>query len=696
VPNDHLLDYDAAAHTVPEESEPDSFGGIDSGTNYWILTLTLRNRRVQKECLKDSEKLGISSVPRSLIRLYNGSVSEEIAFGEAGIRPASRELFVRGTKAKLPWRTFDVLRLLVLARGEVVPKEELLRQVWGAEFVNDSNLTQAIAQIRKVLDPPTEGKSYVETVPRIGYRLSTPPVFAAAPQSNNLSVLVNIDPRQNGRIRSALRRVVVLLLPGVVLGAVLGLWTVRQRPREVRITNRSIAVLPLENLSSDPEQEYLVTEVTNALSLNLAKVRALRVAPGISAGVGRIAREAPAEIGRKLGVDYVLQGTVVRNGDHARITSRLIATASGRPIWAESYDRHLQDIPALELEMCRVIAHEIRVQLTPQDRIRLSSVRPVIGEAYEAYLKGRYYQSKRTETGLKKSIAFFEEAVSKDPGYGQAFAGLADSHTYMANHGFLAPHDAAPKAKAMAAKALEIDDKLAEAHTSLAYIKMVYDWDWAGAESEFRRSIELDPSYAKAHSLFACYFALQRRFDEALAEVRLALKLDPLSIYDNHNLGSHLLAARRYSDAVDQYRRTIDMDPASAQTHYGLGRALEQQGLYSEAIEEFKEGISLADGTPSILAGLAHAYAISGRPRDARRVMDRLRALSSRKYVPSYEMAIVYTGLGNQTEAFVWLEKAYRDRDGYLWLWLNLDQRFDSLRRDPRFGALVDRMRLPR
>jgi TolB-like protein/DNA-binding winged helix-turn-helix (wHTH) protein/tetratricopeptide (TPR) repeat protein len=623
-------------------------------------------------------------------------VPEEIAFGGIEMRLASRELFVRGAKAKLPWRTFDVLRLLAVACGEIVPKEEILRQVWGGEFVDDSNLTQAIAQIRKVLDPPPEGKSYIETVPRLGYRLSTPVLLAATPQSNDRGVARDPDCRPDIRTPGVWRRAwLAVLFAGVVLGGACALWAVRQRLWDVGITHRSIAVLPLENLSNDPEQDYLSTGVTNALILNLARIRTLRVAPAISAGVNQDAREGAAEIGRRLGADYVLQGTLNRNGDHVRITSRLVVTSSGRQIWAESYDRHLQDIPALEVEMCRVVAHEIRVQLTQRDRIRLSSVRPIVGEAYEAYLKGRYYQAKRTEAGLKKSVAFFEDAVTRDPGYGQAFAGLADSHTYMANHGFLAPRDAAPKAKAMAARALEIDDKLAEAHTSLAYIKMVYDWDWEGAEREFRRSIELDPSYAKAHSLFACYFALHRRFDEAIAEIRVALQLDPLSIYENHNLGSHLLAARRYGEAVDQYRKTIDMDPASAQTHYGLGRALEQQGFYSEAIDEFKEGIRLADGTPSILAGLGHAYAISGRAGDAYRVIDRLRELSSRKYVPAYEMAIVYTGLGNPTEAFAWLEKAYRDRDGYLWLWLNLDQRFDTLRPDPRFSALLDGMRLP-
>jgi len=631
---------------------------------------------------------------------YNGSVAERITFGNAEIHLASREVFVRGDKAKLPWRTFDVLRLLAQAHGEVVPKEEILRQVWGGEFVNDSNLTQAIAQIRKALDPPPDGKSYVETVPRIGYRLSASTKVPAPEAIRHSHVVIASHIPPVARRASAFRRfrmAVLIALAAILLNSGFALyWTrVQDRPAEVSTMGHSIAVLPLENLSGDPEQEYFSAGITASLTLNLAKIRALRVVSPYSALPYTNARKTPAEIGRELGVDYVLRGTVERHGDHARLTAQLIAAAAGRQVWAESYERDLQAIPALQGEMSHVIAREVRVQVTSEDRVRLSRVRPVNRNAYEAYLKGRYYQAKRTDDGLKKSITYFQEAVSRDPGYGQAYAGLADSHTYMANHGFLPPRDAAPQARVMAAKALEIDDTLAEGHTSLAYIRMVYDWDWPGAEREFRRSIELDPGYAKAHSLFACYFALQRRFDEAIGEVRRALELDPLSIYDNTNLGWHLHAARRYGAAIDQFRKTLDMDPGSAQTHYGLGRALEQQESYAEAIAEFQKAISLAGGTPTNLAGLAHAYARSGNARDARKVVELLQALSHRRYVPSYEMAIVCTALGNRTEAFAWLEKGYRERDGYLWLWLNVDPRFDSLRATPRFIALLDNMRLP-
>jgi len=641
--------------------------------------------------VKSSEKLGKLTV-------YNGSVPERITFGNTVICPATREVFVRGGKAKLPWRTFDVLLLLVQADGEVVPKEEILRQVWGGDFVNDSNLTQAIAQIRKAIDPPPDGKSYIETVPRIGYRLfasAKPPALEAARNGQIVSASQLPPIARHAAPLPRFRLPVLIAVAAILLVAGLALYWMRIQDRWAEENSHSIAVLPLEDLSGDQEQEYFSAGITASLILNLAKIKALRVVSPASALPSTKARKTPAEIARELGVDYVLRGTVERHGDHARLTAQLIAAAGGRQVWAESYERDLQEIPELQGEMSRVIARKVRVQVTPEDQVRLSRIQPVNRNAYEAYLKGRYYQAKRTDDGLKKSIAFFQEAVSRDPGYAQAYAGLADSHTYMANHGFLPPRDAVPQAKAMAAKALEIDDTLAEGHTSLAYIRMVYDWDWPGAEYEFRRSIELDPGYAKAHSLFACYFTLQRRFDEAIGEIRRALELDPLSIYDNTNLGWHLHAARRYGAAIDQFRKTLDMDPGCVEAHQGLGRALEQEESYGEAIAEFQKAISLAGGTPTNLAALAHAYARSGKASDARKVAELLGALSHRTYVPSYEMAIVSTALGNQTEAFTWLEKGYRERDGYLWLWLNVDPRFDPLRPSPRFMALVDNMHLP-
>jgi TolB-like protein/DNA-binding winged helix-turn-helix (wHTH) protein/Flp pilus assembly protein TadD len=624
-------------------------------------------------------------------------VPERITFGSVEVRVASREVFVRGHKAKLPWRTFDVLRLLIQARSEVVSKQEILRHVWGGEFINDSNLTQAVAQIRKALDPPPEGRSYVETIPRIGYRLSLTPVILESAVTGDAQSLEFTEPPTIGQPRTGLFRrwriaPIALVLSLLSAGCIL-YWTYRRDPRPDSARTYSVAVLPLEDLSGDPDQDYFTAGITAALTLHLAKISALRVVLPASA-LPRKTQGPAGQIARKLRVDYVVHGSVRRQGDRVWIAVQLIAAAAGRRVWAESYERDLQEILTLQGEMARVIAREIRVQVTPQDQVRLARARAVNRSAYEAYLKGRYYQAKRTEDGLKRSIAYFQEAVSTDPGYGQAYSGLADSHTYLANHGFVAPRTAAPQAKAMAAKAVELGDGQAEGHTSLAYIKMVYDWDWPGAASELQRSIDLDPGYARAHSLFACYFALQRRFDDALREIHQALDLDPLSIYDNANLGWHLQAARRYNDAIDQFRKTLDLDPGSAQAHFGLGRALEQKRLYREAIAEFQRAVSLAGDAPGPLAGLAHAYAESGNTPEAHKALEQLRDLSQRRYVSSYDMAVVYTALGNDREAFASLHNAQQNRDGYLWLWLNVDPRFDRLRPNARFTALLANMGL--
>ncbi|HTP33376.1 MAG TPA: tetratricopeptide repeat protein [Candidatus Acidoferrales bacterium] len=496
-----------------------------------------------------------------------------------------------------------------------------------------------------------------------------------------------------GAVALLKRRIGLALLSVLVIGASTIYWSRRERAGTVRSV--SIVVLPLENLSSDPEQEYFSEGMSDLLTTDLAKIRALRVISRTSAQAYRRAKTPLREIARELGVDYVVEGTVQRAGQRVRITAQLIALPAERHVWAESYERDLRDILALQQEVASVIARQVRVRLTPEDHARLASARRVNHEAYQAYLKGRYYQEKRTADGLKKAIGYFREAIAKDPGNGLAYSGLADSHTYLVNHGYLRPHEGGPQAKAMAMRALEIDGTLAEAHTSLAYILMVYDWDWTGAESEFRRSIDLDPGYAKTHSLYACYFTLQGQFDQAVGEMRRALEVDPLSIYDNTNLGRHLYLARRYSDAVDQFRKTLDMDSGSPHARWGLGEALSQQGLYAEAIAEFQKAISLAGPTPDILTGLALAYARSGKIRETYSILDQLLTLAHREYVSSYDIAIVYAALGNRTQALASLDKAYQDRDGYLWIWLTVDPRLDSLRPDPRFRAMLDTLRLP-
>jgi len=526
------------------------------------------------------------------------------------------------------------------------------------------------------------------------------PIVISIPKGSYVPAVVDRTPvaaaGSAARLRPLMNAKGHILLATLLIMAGILYWMENRRRRESAavVAHSSIAVLPLENLSADPEQEYFSDGMTDALITDLAKVRALRVISRTSALSYKRAQKPLPQIARELGVDYVVEGTVQRAGQRVRITAKLISLPAERHVWAESYERDVQDILTLQREMANVIARQVRVQLTPQDQARLASARPVKQEAYEAYLKGRYYQEQRTEEGLKKGLDYFRQAIAKDPANGLAYSGLADSHTYLVNHGYLPPREAGPQAKAMAEKALEVDSTLAEAHTSLAYIRMVYEWDFPGADVEFRRSIDLNPGYAKAHSLYACYFTAQRRFDEALAEIRRAVELDPLSTYDNANLGWHLLMARRYDEALDQFRKTVHMNPGSWESHHWLSLTLEQKQRLSEAIAESKQAMALLPDNTTTMAGLAHVYAKAGERSRAVQLFERMHVLASRKYAPPYDMAVVSLALGDKHEALAWLEKAYQERDGGLWLRPNVDPRLDSLRQEPQFHTIVENLHL--
>jgi TolB-like protein/Tfp pilus assembly protein PilF len=493
-------------------------------------------------------------------------------------------------------------------------------------------------------------------------------------------------------IQSRRRRWAVIAISSAIVAAVgVGAYLLAGRGQVMD----SIAVLPLANFSGDPEQEYFADGMTEAVITELGKIGALRVISRTSVMQYKGARKPLPEIARALKVDAVVEGSVLRFGDRVRITAQLIEAATDRHLWSESYERDLRDVLTLQREVARAIANQVQIKLTPQEQARLANAGSVNPEAYDTYLKGRYYQEKRTEEGLKKSIEYFEQAIAKDPNYAPAYSGFADSYSYLGNHGFFPPNEASPRAKAAAAKALEMDESLAEAHTSLAYVKMNYDWDWVGAGKEYRRAIELNPGYTKAHSLYAWYLAAQGWFGEAIAEMKRALELDPLSLYDNTNLGWHLRMARRYDEAIEQLRMTLDMDPTFAQGRLDLGQVYEQKKMYEQAIVEFRKAITLYGGSAPSTAALGHAYAVAGKRDEAEKVLSELKALSKQKYVSSFDVAVIYTGLGEKEQAFAWLEKAYKQRDGWLAGRLKVDPRLDSLRSDPRFADLLRRVGLP-
>ncbi len=455
---------------------------------------------------------------------------------------------------------------------------------------------------------------------------------------------------------------------------------------------QSIAVLPLDNLSKDSEQEYFVDGMTDELITDLSKIKALTVISRTSAMQYRGSHKRVPEIARELNVQAVVEGSVLRSGDRVRITAQLIDAVTDRHLWAESYERDLKDVLALQGEVARAITSEIKVSLTGPENEKLSSLARVDPEAYQDYLKGRYYWNKRTEDGLKKGIEYFGKAIEEKPVYGLAYAGLADSYVVLTAFEYLSPKDGYPKAKAAALKALSIDDTLADAHTSLAAI-FENEWNWSAAEHEFRRAIELTPSNQTAHHWFAVYLTLMGRFDEARAEFRRAQELDPLSLIISAEAGFPAFYARQYDEAIEEFRKTIQMDPYFPPAHYFLGLAYAQRGRLPEAVRESEKAMTLDSGLIYSVS-LGQALALSGKRSEALKVVDRLTELSKRKYVSAVGIAAVYTALGNDDLAFESLEKAYGDRATGL-LWLKVDPAFDRLRTDPRFADLLSRIGLP-
>jgi TolB-like protein/Flp pilus assembly protein TadD len=454
-----------------------------------------------------------------------------------------------------------------------------------------------------------------------------------------------------------------------------------------------VAVLPLHNLSHDPEQEYFSDGMTDELITDLAKVGSLRVISHTSVERYKETKRPLPEIARELGVDAVVEGTVMRSGDRVRITAQLIDARSDRHLWAESYERDLRDALALQGEVARDIATEIQIKVTTQERSPLASARPINPEAHEAYLKGRYFWNKRTEEGVRKGIDYFEQATRIDPNYAAAYAGLAESYVVLNGHRFLPPTQAFPKVHAAALKALEVDESLAEAHTSLGSYQWEYEWDKSGAEKEFRRAIELNPSYATAHQWYAEELAALGRGDEALAEIKRAQELDPLSLPVSVVAGWILYVEQNYDQAIAQFERTLEMDSNFAVAHLYLGRAYVQKGNLEQGIVEGQTATRLSGGHPFYMAWLGYAYARAGNRNEALRILHKLKVISGKKYVASHDVAAIYVGLGEKSKAIAWLNKAY-DEHSYTVLQLGVEPEFDSLRSDPRFQNLVHRIGL--
>jgi TolB-like protein/Tfp pilus assembly protein PilF/tRNA A-37 threonylcarbamoyl transferase component Bud32 len=457
---------------------------------------------------------------------------------------------------------------------------------------------------------------------------------------------------------------------------------------------RALAVLPLENLSRDPEQEYFAEGLTEALITTLAKIGELRVVSRTSAMQYKGVRKPLREIARELQVDGIVEGTVLRCGERVRISAQLIEAHTDTHLWAESYDRHLRDVLELHTEVARAIAKEIQVTLTPQEQAQFANSKTVDPEAYEAYLKGRYHWNRRSGDGLPKAVRFFQEAISKDPGFAAAYSGLADSLSGLSIFGFVSPSDGLAKAKVLALQAVQLDPSLAEAHTSVAWVKTWYDFDFAAAEREFERAIELNPRYATAHGWFGYYLGLMGRHEEAYTECQRAIRLDPLSSVIQWTLAAVYWMARRYDQAIEQLEKTLELDASFVWSHGFMGLAYEGKSMHKPAIAAVQKAVELAPGSTMSLLALAEAYALADQPDETRRITERIEKLSKQQYVTPYFRARVHAALDEQDHALNWLEVSCQERTSQI-AFLKVDPHFDSIRSKPRFQNLLRRMNFP-
>ncbi len=647
-----------------------------------------------------------------------------VRFGIYAVDLRTSELWKQGRKIKLQEQPCRILAILLEQRGEVVTREELRKRLWSDDtFVDfDHSLNTAIMRLREALSDSSDCPRFIETLPRHGYRFiapveevadsgqerredagsrSTPEFSVAVPQSSPAKIFVpgDVEPESRPRRIRTRRALVLGSLFGVVAAVLLGIgFRFLRTGAEANLSRnpiRSMVVLPFENLSGDKDQQYFTDGMTDELIAHLAKIRSLRVISRTSSMEYKGTHKTLSEIARNLNVDAVVEGTVLRSGDRVRITAELVQVSTDRHLWAETYESQLGDVLALQSRVASAIVNEIRINLTPEEQQRLASTRSVSAEGYEDYLKGRYYWNKRSQQGLTKAIEYFQLATEKDPHYALAFAGLADCYSIIGSAivGTVPSQDVAPKAKAAALRALELDDTLAEAQTSLATVRFNYDWDWPGAAQGFQRSIELNPSYATAYQRYSLYLMAMGRTKESLAQMNRARELDPLSISMSFSLGWRLYMAHQYDQAIEQLQNTLDMDPNFALPRMVLGQAYEQKGAYPQALAELQKAISASHDSPQMLGALGHFYGASGNRSAAEKVLAQLMEQSKKQYVSPFYVAIVYAGLSENDKALDWLEKAYKDRSNAI-VFSKVDPQLDALRSSPRFKSLLHRLAL--
>ena len=608
------------------------------------------------------------------------------------------ELRKRGVRLRLQGQPLQVLAALLSRAGDVVTHEELRAQIWTADtFVDfDHSLHNAIARLREVLGDSAESPRYIETLPRRGYRFIGPVEAGDLPAPAGAA---NSAPPAGlpGHLRLAKSHALLLTTVFAVLVISIAFWLARTggAPASAAPRLNSIAVLPLDNLSGDPSQEFFADGMTDQLITDLAKVGSLRVISRTSVMRYKGTRKALPEIARELNVDAIVEGSVIRSGQRVRVTAQLVQAPTDQHLWAETYDRDLGDILKLQGEVANAIAGQVRAQLTPTQQVLIRRASAVDPAAYDAYLKGRlYFVNEFTKPdSLKKAQRYFEESIQKDPNFALAYAGLADTYVYLAFSGALQKDPAYHSAKQALAKALQLDDTIGEAHDTLGVLNWQFDWDWDAAEREFNRAIALAPSYSCAHEDRAIFLASLGRRSEALAEIA---KIDQLDYgFSSAAAESNTYyALRDYPALIEASKRGLLLDPKDSSQHYFLGVGYEGTGELPQAISEYQKAVQFSDGSLGPAVALAHAYSVAGKKAEAEKMLRDLERKAEHTSASPYTMATIYAGLGENDKAFDLLEKAYSEKSLDFALPLQSDLLLDSLRPDPRFQIMLRRIGL--
>ncbi len=644
------------------------------------------------------------------------SVKHLYEFGPFQLDPPERLLLCDGQPVPMPPKAFDLLVVLVERSGHLVEKEELLKAVWRDSFVEEGNLSVTVSVLRKALNDDRGMHKYIETVSKRGYRFvadvrrvgESEIAAAMVPTYESGTVgkeVAGQEPVSAAVFKSGIvsaivpRRTLVwkILGAGLALGAFLLLIRMAVRrgsaanPVQGEAAIRSLAVLPFQTLGAKSGDEYLGLGMADALITRLGNTGKIIVRP--TSSIQRYAEKetSPQAAGQEQGVDAVLDGRIQRGADRVRLTVQLIRVRDGVQLWGESFEKEYTDIFALEDSLSERVAQSIRLKLTGEETRRFTKRATARPDAYEAYVKGRYFWNKRTEKGMIKGLEYFRQAIALDPTFAEAYVGIADSYATLGLYAMLPPKEAFPAAKEAAKRALEMDDGLAEAHASMGFIYFYYDWNAAEAVKEFQRSLAENPNYALAHSWYGENLAAMGRFQEASIEAQHAMEDDPLSLIIGSNAGWTYSLAGKGDQAIEILKKAIEIDPSFPRTHFRLGRAYEQKKSYDLAISELQQAVNLSPGDACYKGSLGHAYAVSGHGIEAHKVLQDLEGRLGQTYVPAYAIALVYAGLGENDRSIGWLERAFDDRSTSI-AFLKLDPELSGLHSNPRFEQLARRI----